>query len=498
METINTKSFEPSVYITLDEKTMFSTSEIEGGYGKMDIYISEKDSLGNWSEKKNLGPKINTIADEDISYVSPEKDIIYFSSKGHSSMGGYDIFKSIKKSGEWSAPINMGSPINTPYNDAFFVMPPKYNRGYYASERSEGEGGMDLYRLTFADERNSLAELAGLVLKGDSLVPAQSKITMTEVESSSTTIQNSKGHTGKYLLLLEHGRIYEMLVETKGFAPYMKKFIIPDQVDYYQLYQEIHHIHIKDSEGNIIGQKIITYNAFYDIESETRNDTIDYLYPEEKYSEHVRDTVNTSVEKFMDVKFYMTEDSLKNLLQKDKSLSFIFPDYAEISFMYKNNRDFRLALNSYVEGKIIDREYLAKNSILVNDLDNSSELSNEISTAISKKIIILFDYKNANLTQTAKKESDIILNYMKQNKEVKLLISGHTDSKGSHNYNKKLALKRIKVVQSYLVTNGIKKKRLRYKSYGEELPIAPNVNIDGSDNPQGRELNRRVEFEILD
>ena len=118
-------------------------------------------------------------------------------------MGGYDIFKSIKKEGEWSAPINMGSPVNTPYNDAFFVMTPKYNRGYYASERPEGKGGMDLYRLTFADERNSLAELAGLVLQGDSLVPAYSKITIAEIGSTISTVQTSKKLTGEYLILLE-------------------------------------------------------------------------------------------------------------------------------------------------------------------------------------------------------------------------------------------------------------------------------------------------------
>ncbi|MBL4669906.1 MAG: OmpA family protein [Flavobacteriales bacterium] len=494
---INTASFEPSVFITLDEQTMFITSEKEGGFGKMDIYISEKDSTGNWSEMKNLGPKINTATDEDISYVSPKKDIIYFSSKGHSSMGGYDIFKSIKKGGKWSAPINMGSPVNTPYNDAFFVMTPKYNRGYYASERPEGKGGMDLYRLTFADERNSLAELAGLVLQGDSLVPAYSKITIAEIGSTISTVQTSKKLTGEYLILLEHGKKYEMLVETKGFTPYKKTFVIPDQVEYYQLYQEIHHIYIKDSEGNIIGQKIITYNAFYDIENATRNDTVNHLYDKSKYSDHVRDSANRSIEKFIDVKFYMTEDSLMRLLENDKSLKFIFSDIAEISFLYKNDKDFRLALNAYVEGKIINREYLARNSFLVNEIKNTQELTDKINDSDNQKIIVLFDYENSNLDQVAKRELDILLNYMKQNIEVKFLIKGHTDSKGSNDYNQKLALKRVEKVEVYLISNGISKQRLKYKSYGETLPIAPNVNIDGSDNPEGRVLNRRVEFDLI-
>jgi len=506
MDAVNSESFEPSVFITLDEKTMFITSEKEGGFGKLDIYVSEKDSSGNWSEMENIGPKINTSDDEDISYVSPDKDIIYFSSKGHSSMGGYDIFKSIKKDGEWSAPINMGSPINTPFNDAFFIMTSKYNRGYYASERPEGKGGMDLYRLTFTDERIPLAELAGLVLKGDSLVPAKSKITMIENNSVLTTTQNSKDQTGEYLLLVQHGRRYEMLVETEGFAPYKKTFTIPEQVEYFQLYQEIHHIYLRDSEGNIIGQQIITHNAFDDIENATRNDTLNQYFNKSNYSQYVRDTANTSVQKFVDVKFYISEDSLMSLMEKDENLKFIFPDYAEISFLYKTDEDFRYALNSYVAGKNIDVNYLRKNSLLVNDMDNAQELTEQIEESLSetktktfeKPIVVLFGYENYSLTQEGMKEIDILYDFMKENDHVKFLVKGFTDGKGEPDYNLRLSVKRAKSVYSYLVKKGIKKSRLKYEGFGEEYPIAPNFNLDRTDNPEGRALNRRVEFEFID
>jgi len=501
LSAVNSESFEPSVFITLDEKTMFITSEREGGYGKMDIYFSEKDSLGNWSEMKNLGPNINTDNDEDISYVSPEKDVIYFSSKGHSSMGGYDIFKSIKKEGEWSSPVNMGSPVNTPYNDAFFVMTPKYNRGYYASERPEGKGGMDLYRLTFADERNPLAELAGLVLQGDSLVPANSKIEMKEVETEISTIQNSKELTGEYLLLVEHGKKYEMYVETEGFAPYKKVFTIPKQIEYYQLYQEIHHIYLRDSEGNIIGQQIITHNAFNDIENAVRRDTLKQYFSKENYSKFVRDSSNSSVERFVDVKFYITEDSLITLLEEDKKLKFIFPDYAEISFLYENDEEFRYALNSYVQGKKINMEYLKEKSILLNEIDNQEELTDSITKLTSpfeKPIVILFDYDQFSIEGMAKRELELLYDFMKQYPQIKFLIKGYTDSRGTDSYNKNLSLKRAKEIYTYLVSKGINNKRLQYKGYGSTNPIAPNVNIDNSDNPEGRALNRRVEFEMID
>lgn len=498
----STDFFEPSVYITLDEKTMYITSEKEGGFGKMDIYVSKIDSNGNWSEMKNLGPKINTQDDEDISYVSPDNNIIYFSSKGHSSMGGYDIFKSIKKSGEWSAPINMGSPVNTPYNDAFFIMTPKYNRGYYSSERPEGLGGMDLYRLTFADERNPLAELAGLVLQGDSLVPAKSKIEMKEVETSISSVQNSKEQTGEYLLLVEHGKTYEMYVETEGFAPYKKTFVVPEQLEYYQLYQEIHHVYLRDSEGNIIGQEIITHNAFNDIDNAlSSNDTLKQLYSKENYSKFVRDSSNSSVERFVDVKFYITEDSLVSLLSKDEKLKFIFPKYAEISFLYKNDEEFRYALNSYVQGKKIDIDYLRHKSILLNEINTQEELSSsigELEFSNEKPIVILFDYNQFAVDSLSKRELDLVYNIMVKYPQIKFLIKGYTDSKGSKNYNEPLSTRRAMKVYNYLLKKGIDKSRLKYKGFGASNPIAPNVNIDNTDNPEGRALNRRVEFEMID
>lgn len=502
LSSINSTSFEPSIFITLDEKTMFITSEKEGGFGKMDIYFSEKDSTtGKWGELVNLGPKINTENDEDISYVDPSKNIIYFSSKGHTSMGGYDIFKSIKKDGEWSAPINMGSPVNTPYNDAFFIMTPKYNRGYYASERPEGKGGMDIYRLTFANERNPLAELAGLVLQGDSLVPAKSKITMKEIESQSSITEQSKKLTGEYLILVEHGKKYEMYVETEGFAPYKKTFTIPNQVEYFQLYQEIHHVYLRDSYGNIIGQQIITHNAFNDIENATRNDTLNHFFSKKDYSNYVRNDSNKTVEKFVDVKFYITEDSLKTLLTKDEKLKFIFPSYADISFAYANNLEFRYALNSYINGQNTDLSYLSKNSILVNNLNNSQELEsvlNKQSSLYEKPIVVLFDYNEITPNSLGEKELKILLEFMKTNSVVKFLIIGHTDSKGSKSYNQALSNKRAKTTYNYLITNGISKSRLKYKGMGSLNPIAPNINIDGSDNPDGRALNRRVELKFIE
>ena len=161
----------------------------------------------------------------------------------------------------------MGAPINSAKDDIFYMMTPRYNRAYYSSAKPGGYGGMDIYRLTFANERNQLAEVKGLVLEGEKLVPAFSKITIIDNEyDTEISTHYSDSLSGDYLLLLEHGKTYTMRVQTKGFVPYLKKFIIPSQVYYYQFYQEVHHVHIKDKHGNIIGQKVTMHNAMFDID----------------------------------------------------------------------------------------------------------------------------------------------------------------------------------------------------------------------------------------
>ncbi len=265
---INTKGHEPSVSISLDESVVFIVSDRKGGFGGLDIYKSVRQRDGSWGEAVNLGETINTPFDEDGPYVDPDGSTLYFSSKGHSSMGGYDVFKSQFKGEYWTRPPqNMGFPVNSAADDIFYTMTPRYNRAYYSSSKLGGYGGMDIYRVTFANERHQLAEVKGLVLEGEKLVPAKSKISIIDDEYNEVlSIHESDSTTGDYLLLLGHGKSYTIKVETYGFAPYLKSFTIPKQVYYYQFYQEVHHIHIKDKEGNIIGQKITMHNALFDLD----------------------------------------------------------------------------------------------------------------------------------------------------------------------------------------------------------------------------------------
>jgi len=117
---INTKYFESHASISADGKKLYFTSNREGGQGGLDIYVSEKDASGDWGIAWNLGTVINTPYNEDTPFITGNDSVLYFSSEGHNSMGGYDIFKSTRFGDSWKTPQNIGYPINTTDDDKFF------------------------------------------------------------------------------------------------------------------------------------------------------------------------------------------------------------------------------------------------------------------------------------------------------------------------------------------------------------------------------------------
>ncbi len=497
---VNSKAYEPSVAISLDEQVMFIVSDKEGGFGGLDLYRSERLPDGTWSSMENLGPSVNTPYDEDAPYVDPNGKTLYFSSKGHSSMGGYDVFKTHFENGKWHAPMNMGFPVNTPADDIFFVMTPRYNRAYYSSDNLDGYGGMDLYRLTFANERNPLAEIKGLVLEGDSLVPAYSQITLLNAKSIALAEHESDSVTGDYLLLVAHGKEYDMLVETSGFLPYRKKFTIPEQRTYFQLYQEIHHVYLYDAEGNIIGQQITVHNAFFDVEGEMAADTLKMLYDKNHpYSEYLKNLEeHQNYEKMTDVKFYITEDSLALLMSTDSTLRFDFPPNATISYL----KDGKIVTASLAEGELLERSKFSNvKDVVLNNIENEKEIERIVNVTTHNdsipSLVLLFDFNGSSILNSFKQELDAFSNFLKNNQQYHTEVIGHTDGKGEQRYNLNLSKRRAKTVMEYLKGKGIAHERITMLGLGESDPVAPNQLENGSDNPEGRRLNRRVEFKLI-
>lgn len=263
-----TRGFEPSVFITQDEKIMFVVSDIGSGYGGRDIYISKKEANGDWGTLKNLGKGINTKFDEDAPFLTPDGNTLYFASNGHNSMGDYDIFKSvIDENGNFSAPENLGPPINTPGHDRYFVTTDNGAIGYYASDREGGFGETDIYRIILDCKSVSATIIRGLVYSEDKDSPVYATIEIYNPETDeliNTYIANKE--TGEYEMRLKTETTYKFVIRADGYLPHDGEFTVPQQCDYYSLFQEIKIENLADSAGRVYAQRASINNAFFNID----------------------------------------------------------------------------------------------------------------------------------------------------------------------------------------------------------------------------------------
>lgn len=168
-ENINDKYWESHACVTKDENTMYFTSNRKGTFGGLDIYRSVKDSLGEWGPAVNLGPNINTEYNEETPFITEDEQTLFFSSYGHFNTGGYDIlYSTLLDSVEWSKPLNMGYPINTPDDDLFYAVVKDGNFAYYSQYTDEGMGERDIFLLEiFSEEHPRKFILSGIVSIND-------------------------------------------------------------------------------------------------------------------------------------------------------------------------------------------------------------------------------------------------------------------------------------------------------------------------------------------
>lgn len=145
---INTEAYETHASISADGKKLFFASNRPGGYGDLDIYVSEKDENGEWGPAVNLGPNINTRFNENTPFITADGNTLFFSSEGHNSMGGYDIFFSTRQSDNtWSRPVNLGYPINTTDDDIFYSPIGDGSQGLMAVIDPKGYGEKDITQI---------------------------------------------------------------------------------------------------------------------------------------------------------------------------------------------------------------------------------------------------------------------------------------------------------------------------------------------------------------
>jgi len=222
-EHINSKAHEPSATISPDGSEIYFTSDRAGGFGGRDLYRIRRLPNGQWSLPLNLGPKINTAYDEDAPFLHSDGTTLFFSSNGHNTMGGFDIFKSALLDPDmniWDSPMNMGYPLNTVTDDIYFCLSEDGRTGYFSSERAGGLGGQDIYEVVFPSSQVEFLLVHGVITDGND-EPVKARIILTDPGTDEIFgVYNTNERTGRYVMAVRPGTMYHMEVTAEGFAPW--------------------------------------------------------------------------------------------------------------------------------------------------------------------------------------------------------------------------------------------------------------------------------------
>ena len=291
---INTAQFwETCASVSPDGKKLYFASNRDGGFGELDIYVSELDSHGQWGKAANLGNKINTPGNEDSPFIHFDGVTLYFSSDGHPGLGNNDIFFSELKNGKWSKPENIGYPINLWEYDGFFTISRNKKVGYYSTVKEGGLGGIDIYSIKFLEpkykpkppppvvvvekkkvenknyvdpsvqkliDQKIVTILRGKVIDETTAAPLNAIVTLVDNENGKVLSKiYSDPTTGDFELHIPHGGNYGVTTESIGYLFNSINFNLPKFAEYQEI--DTHIIMVKTE----IGSKVVLRNIFFDV-----------------------------------------------------------------------------------------------------------------------------------------------------------------------------------------------------------------------------------------
>ena len=263
---IDLKKKEKLIMFRTEQNEMIQTSYgLDEKNGK-DLYVNLLMGGDKWSIPKTLGDKINTPFDEDYAYVTPDGKTLYFASKGHNSMGGYDIFTSTRETPQepWSEPKNMGYPINSPFDDFMYIPALNDEEACFISNRRSPTGGHFLYKIKQPQPPLALTIIKGHFMTNDSIPNFGASITVINTNNQEIAgIYNTNSSNGNYLMALIPGVKYEFKIVPDEYSEHTAFVTIPYQTENFPLKQ---HIKIK-KEGNFEILNIDNYFTQQDAEN---------------------------------------------------------------------------------------------------------------------------------------------------------------------------------------------------------------------------------------
>lgn len=390
---IGSDALETTATMTPDGSTIFFiSSDEELSRGGKDILVSRKNNKGKWEDPTNISSVLNTKYDEEGVFLSNDGNTLYFSSRGHNSMGGFDIFISQRgEDGYWGVPVNMGYPVNTPDDEVFYVTDTSGTYGYYSAIREGGMGEKDIYKvISLGSEKEMTTRTKDQLIAGIEIEGKEGFFTWPGMLALDTS-------------LIMTGRVRDTIgTDTTVMAGLT--FMDP-------------------STGEVVARAMTGVDGIYRA-------------------------------RLPQPKIYGIEINATGYLY-----------YLDIVDLSGLNPDEPAEQDFFLQKIEVGTKVV---------LDN-----------------IYFETGKSVLTTASYESLDQVYRFLDNNPTVRLEISGHTDNTGSLRVNTSLSQARAKAVVDYLVGRGIDKGRLEYKGYADTQPIADNAT------PEGREMNRRVEFKVL-
>jgi outer membrane protein OmpA-like peptidoglycan-associated protein len=495
--TINTPRYlESTASITPDGKVIYFASDRLGGHGGLDIYRTTLQANGTWTAPVNLGPEINTAANEDAPFIHPDQKTLFFTSDGHNSMGGRDIFMTKFIRDRWTSPENMGYPVNTTANDNYFTLIADGTRAYFSSDRKGGQGGQDIYYLDMPAESSNipLTMIKGKILNAETGKPMPTKIYLVDNETDKKLdfVYNPDPVTGNYLVILPPAKNYDMIIESEGFLPYTLNINVPNQTYFYELYQMINLKTIKQFDV-VVGQEVEVKNAFYDTDQDMKADM--RKTHEAKLVQSGGVDVYDMMLDLMAASDKEGIDYLLDLIQMEDPVD-------AVNFDESKNSNIEVASRTYYydesdESKFEQKEVDGKtifslptfrvNEEMKRQKEQVAKKSTFDKTALAKSVKIYFDAGKSDLKTQYNAQLDGVLTELNKYPDLGVEISGFASAEGSEEMNRDLSNKRAIAVLDYLNHKGVVRRRIVARGYGAT-----------ADQATSKEEDRRVEVRIVD
>ena len=420
-------------------------SEFEGSV-RSDLYISHAQADGNWSRPAKM--KISNNSDEFGPFIGPDNKTLYFASDRNvpGKQGGADIYKSERLDDtweNWSEPVNLGKAINTAAADSYFSIDAAGNVFTSRSNSRTDGGNLDLFILV---PRDIKIMLTGMVYNNKSQQPIPSQITVTIKDQKPVALKSAGD--GKFGTRIPETDSYTISATADGFIPGEQTFTVPKISNDTTLRAEIF--------LTPIAKKLVLMGTLYNA----------------KTNQPISGKIDVTIKP-----------------DRKNSLSF---EAAGGKYEQPISRLGWYVLTGSAEGFLN-----ASDSVIVNSPDDTPVIKDvylqpiEVGLTVRLKNIY-FDFDKTTLKKESFVELNKVVDFLKKNAKVEIEISGHTDNKGSDDYNLTLSQGRSQSVVDYIISQGIEGSRLSAHGYGEGKPI------DTNDTEDGRANNRRVEFTVTE